>query len=404
MGRIESTLVDEGFGADLVAAAQAEWLDEYWKRTIPESRDRLYGAVLAPDGRVLSHSSRRLAGRRLEPGWDQVPLSELGAGTYAVRHEILGGAPAVDIAIPITFQGRLLGTYHTGLDRRWLEEQVAAARNRSLRGWLIVIGGILAVVLLSSLSLYRITRHTALLETALRLSDARRIGEVSQLVVGMAHEVRNPLNAIRLNLYTAERVIRGEAQLEADELNVMLSESVREIERIDDLVQQLLGYARLEPQQTETIDILAEVRTALSFLKNALDRDGQTAELIGPHEPLFVRMDRKRFRQVFLNLMNNAREASGAAGKIEVRVQSVGPFVELRLADDGPGVPAQLRERIFEPFYSTKALGAGLGLAVVRSLVEAAGGTIRYEPGERRPGSCFVVDLPRVEPPRGEAV
>lgn len=404
VGRVESQLVDEGFGTDLSAAAKAQWLKDYWKRTIPQSHERLYGAVLSPDGRILSHSDPQQVGKRLEPGWDREPMEAFGLGTYATQSAVLGGVSAIDIAIPITFRNQTVGMYHTGLDRRWLDEQVAIARSRTARGWLIVIGIILLVVLLSSLSLYRITRHTALLETALELSDARRIGEVSQLVVGMAHEVRNPLNAVRLNLFTAERVFRGDAHLESDELTNMLGESVREIERIDSLIQQLLGYARPEPQQVEVFDVVGEVRSALAFLKHVLDQAAIAVEIHPSGDPLFICMDRGRFRQVFLNLMNNAREAVGENGKITIRLAQAGDYVELSVSDNGPGVPGHLRERIFEPFFSTKDSGTGLGLAVVRNLVEIAGGVIRYDGQSSSHGSCFSVALPRVTPKSGEAI
>jgi signal transduction histidine kinase len=105
-------------------------------------------------------------------------------------------------------------------------------------------------------------------------------------------------------------------------------------------------------------------------------------------------MDGTRLRQVLLNLLNNAIEALGDGGLIEVGVRSVRGHVEITVADDGPGIAPQDRERVFVPFFSTKASGTGLGLALARKFVEEAGGTIVCEEGPLRGGCRFRVTLP----------
>ncbi len=395
VGRIEAQLLEEGFGPDLASASKSRWLREHWNRTIPTTPDCLYGAVVDRQGKVLSHSNPQFEGSPInltEPDPDWAPF---GPGiTEASGEKLSGGIRAVDISVPINFQAQQLGKFHTGIDKKWLDEQVTKSRQHAVHGWIAVIGAILAVVLLSSVSLYRITRHTARLETALDVADARRVSEVSQLIVGMAHEVRNPLNAVRLNLYAAERVFRGDTQLDADEVDGMLSESVREIERVDELFKQLLGYARVEPHQLENFNLSQEVQSALQFLRHSLDQAHVAANFSSPPEAIFVRMDRSQLRQILLNLVQNSCEAAGNGGRISLRILRTGDTAELSIFDTGPGVPAPLRDRIFDPFFTTKNTGTGMGLAVVRSLVEMAGGTIRCESDEQSGGCCFRLALP----------
>lgn len=395
VGRIESQLLEEGYGMDLASASKSRWLQDHWQRTIPTTPDCLYGAVLDTQGTILSHSDAQFAGKVIHPFPPAQSGDSYGPGSSeAAGSELSGGNRAIDISVPITFQNRPLGTFHTGVDGNWLDERIRRSRQDAVHGWIAVIGAILVVVFLSSVSLYRITRHTGRLEAALAVSDARRVSEVSQLIVGMAHEVRNPLNAVRLNLYTAERVFRGETQLESQEVQTMLGESVREIERVDELIQQLLGYARVEPHQQENFELAQEVSGALQFLRHTFDQAHVSAEFSGSDEPVFVRMDRSRLRQILLNLVKNACEAAGSGGRIFVKIARVNDRAELSIQDTGPGVAANLRERIFDPFFTTKDAGTGLGLAVVRSLVEMAGGTIRCESGTNQQGCCFRLVLP----------
>lgn len=394
VGRIEAQLLEEGFGTDLASALKARWLRNHWKQTVHNVPDRMYGAIVDLGGTVLSHSDPDQEQKTLSAAWSGTPLKKYGPGVVETSTpELSGGVRTIDVSVPILFQNQPVGVFHSGVDANWLDQRVAIARKPAMNGWFVVIGGILGVVLLSSVSLYRITRHTARLEAALDLSDARRLSEVSQLIVGVAHEVRNPLNAVRLNLYTAERVFRGETQLERDEIQVMLSESVREIERVDELIQQLLGYARVESHQPETIEFAQEVRNALQFLKHSLDQAQVRVNFDAPGGRIMVQMDRGRLRQILLNLIKNACEAAGSGGGIFVRIERVGEHAELTVRDTGPGVPAELRDRIFDPFFTTKDSGTGMGLAVVRSLVEVAGGTIHCD-AETKGGGCFRVMLP----------
>jgi two-component system, NtrC family, sensor histidine kinase HydH len=396
-GQIESQLMDMGKTSNLREASQAAWLRARWKRVFPLP-NRLYSAVVDSSGRVLAHSDSQREGETLSPQWQAAELVGLGPDVFETDSAALTGGPqAVDVAVPIQFNGQAIGTYHSGLNWQWLQDRIAEGRWRSLQRWAIVVGGILTVVLASSVLLYRITRRAAALENALAMAHARRVGELSQLIVGLAHEIRNPLNAVRLNLFTADRVFRGDASLEADEVAVMLGESVREIERVDELITLLLGYARPNPAKLENVDVQQELCAVLQFLKPSLQGNGIEVDLQHSEDALSVLATRGHIRQILLNLLANARDAvDRKCGKISLSLEKHGGLVELAITDNGLGIKPANRERVFQPFFTTKEGGTGMGLAVVRSLVEAAGGTIGYE--DIAGGGCrFVVRWPQAK-------
>ena len=117
-----------------------------------------------------------------------------------------------------------------------------------------------------------------------------------------------------------------------------------------------------------------------------------------PAEPFWVQIDRSRLRQVLLNLLNNSREAVGKGGRIEIDLTRAHGMLDLVVADNGPGVPEAQHQRIFEPFYSTKEVGIGLGLALVKKFVDESGGSIAYEPGRKRAEADLSSDCPRYLP------
>jgi signal transduction histidine kinase len=360
----------------------------------------LYAAVVDDSGLVVAHSHSQQQGRRLEPGWAGRAVSEAGAGVVETSSFALAfGTRALDIETPILLGGRQIGSYHSGLNAAALEARYAAVRRRALERWIIVIGGIIAVVLLASVSLYRITRRSAELSQELDAAESRRLAERHQLVVGLAHEIRNPLNAIRLNLHLIGRAFRPPGSLPPAELAEMVSESAAEVERLEALTEELLGYGRVDEPHDESSDLHQELSATLSFLRQSLAERRIRVGASLPPAPLRVRMPRARLRQVLLNLLNNAREAAGPDGRIELELRRGRGRLELLVSDSGPGVPLASRERIFEPFFSTRESGTGLGLALVRKYVEEGGGEVVVE-GAAGGGARFRVTLPDAGPPR----
>ncbi len=162
-------------------------------------------------------------------------------------------------------------------------------------------------------------------------------------------------------------------------------------------MRELLGYVRDEPLVREVVDLVAEVRETLAFYEPALLEDHIRLHADLPDEVISVRLNRQRLRQVLLNLLTNCREALGEKGQVWVKIQRHGELAQVSVADNGPGIPAPDRDRVFEPFYSTKSAGMGLGLTLVRNYVAQFGGDVHCISSHHK-GTCICLSIPLAEP------
>ena len=393
--QIESELLEQRDPLNLSSVSKAQWLRRYWSRNLTRQPGRLYAAVIGRDGLVIAHTHSDFEGRRLALEQDRTDEALMNTVVAELNHEILTvGRTAVDVSVPIYGGGEPLGNYHTGLDAAWLESRLSAEGFGRTRFWTILVIGMCALLLLSSVAVVRVTRHTAKLEYELDAAHARRISEMHELVLGIAHEIRNPLNAIRLNLHTIGQLFRDEAALDDVEIRSMLGEMTGEITRLENLMREMLGFVQTSADPPPPTDIGDEVQRSVSFFGPNLDRRGVQVHVDLGDEACLAAIDSRRMRQVLLNLLNNALEALPSGGKVEIGVRRRRGQVEITVADDGPGVRVDDRERVFVPFYSTKASGTGLGLALARKFIEEAGGTITCESRPDKPGCLFRIVLP----------
>ncbi|HRX83258.1 MAG TPA: ATP-binding protein, partial [Pirellulaceae bacterium] len=331
-------------------------------------------------GNVLLHSDSNRIGERLSRQWYDRLATEAGNLVVETRSNALtDGERALDIRVPIAFGDQEVGEYHAGFDMAWFESWSSARQGVVLSHRTLLFGAVLLIVMLATTSLYYIATHSVFLRRAVNTAQLERTAEISQLAAGLAHEIRNPLHAIRLNLHTFGRAQDSGSTLAPAEIKTMLDQSSREIERIDRLMQELVSFATPEVPRDELIDLKAELKGVVEFIDQELLRNNVRVKTELPPQPVFVRFDSGRLRQILLNLLHNAAYASPSQGQIIVAVAVRGPAVEIRITDNGSGVADADRERIFEPFFTTKSDGTGLGLALVKRFVDDADGEIVCE-------------------------
>ena len=222
-----------------------------------------------------------------------------------------------------------------------------------------------------------------------QLVRTERLAAIGQLAAGISHEIDNPVGII---LGYAELLLEDLPAGDPRREDVLAI--IDECRRCKRITGGLLGFARTSPPQQESFDLRGLVeQTLVSLRPQKLFRDIQVDfSANGPSLPLLG--DADQLRQVLINLLLNAAQAMGGQGRIWVRAEA-GEAVVLEVEDDGPGVDPELRERIFEPFFSTKnrGEGTGLGLSVCRKLIEAHGGTLVAAAGSRG-GALFRLTLP----------
>jgi two-component system, NtrC family, sensor kinase len=240
-------------------------------------------------------------------------------------------------------------------------------------------------------------REAQLREKQEALLRAEQLAAVGRISAQIAHEVRNPLSSIGLNAELLEETIssaRFDTQEQAKEARDVLLAMSREIDRLTEITEQYLRMARLPSPQLQPEDVNELLDNVLDFSREEMERSGVKLERSLDDSAPRALLDEGQLRQVFLNLLRNSREAMPEGGQLRVRSRVENGAVEVVFQDTGRGMTPDVKERIFEPFFSTKDGGTGLGLAVSQQIVQAHGGSIRCEssPGQ---GTTFVVRLPR---------
>jgi PAS domain S-box-containing protein len=220
-----------------------------------------------------------------------------------------------------------------------------------------------------------------------RLREQAALARVGQLAAVVAHEVKNPLAGLR----GATQIMLSRRPADDPDVAVM-REMIARIDALTSLIQDLLLFAKPRALRPEAIELRPLLLDAVASLHRDPAGEHVRAEIEGPEVALTG--DSELLRAAFLNLLLNAAQAMNGKGAIHVAVGAEQEWVRIDVRDEGPGIPAELRERVFEPFYTTKAHGGGLGLAIVRRTVDLHGGTIAVvSPPEG--GTVMTMRLPR---------
>lgn len=223
-----------------------------------------------------------------------------------------------------------------------------------------------------------------------------RLAAIGKMAAHVTHEIRNPLSSIGLNIELLEEEL-GANHVSAEAKN-LLGSITREVQRLEHLSEEYLRVARLPQPRMEADDLAAAVREIVAFAKPEMERAGLEIALAigdggdGENVPPAL-FDEGQIRQALLNVMRNAREAMPDGGRIDVSVQADGMSVVVLVNDRGCGISDEVHSRIFDPFFSTKGEGTGLGLTITRQIVEAHGGLVACEPREGG-GTSFRILLP----------
>lgn len=223
--------------------------------------------------------------------------------------------------------------------------------------------------------------------------ESERFNALTLLAAGVAHELGNPLNSLHIHLQLMERKIR---KLEGPQ-RASLEEEIRiardEIRRLDFIVTQFLRAVRPTIPQMHRDDVNSVVREAVSFLAGELDDRGILVELeLGEGLPAIL-LDRDQMKQAFYNVLKNAGQAMKGGGILRVRTAATEGVVLVSFEDNGGGISAEDLSKVFDPYFTTKSTGSGLGLMIVRRIVREHGGEVGLQSDEGR-GLTVTIRLP----------
>jgi two-component system sensor histidine kinase HydH len=343
-------------------------------------------ALLDRDLTVVAHSRPERVGQRESAAGLVEALTSGRTIARLVRRE--GREPVYEIVKPLFLAKDRPGILRIALstasmDRVWRRDRLVA----------VILG--LTILALGSLGMAAIfyTQHRHLAEMkALEAEMERRerLSALGNMAAAVAHEIRNPLNAVSMGLQR----LRGEFHPpEAEEYRALLDVVQGEVRRLNSIVEEFLSLARPLSLRPEPIGASALVDEVLLLCDGEARAAGITTDRdVSPDLPP-LQADRDRIKQVLLNLVLNAIQAMPEGGKLTLGASVSGGAFIVEVADTGGGIAPEVLPRLFEPYVTTKARGLGLGLAIARRIVEAHGGTIE---AANRPegGSRFRVTLP----------
>ncbi|HWB13456.1 MAG TPA: ATP-binding protein [Pirellulales bacterium] len=333
------------------------------------------------------------------PKRDEPPPLEEPYIRIQARQSLSLGAGEISVTVRDVFPSRVMiltepvGTRRPAVAATWLMYRLVDPRllNRQVQQYRassgLALGGLLlAMVLLAGLArnLKRQQGEQARLQNELRRSE--RLASLGKLLAGVAHEVRNPLAAIRSTVQLWQRLPEQARTPES------LDAVVRAVDRLNETVSQLLYFSRADATQREPVDVNGLLRETLELFaaQAAQQHVALRTDLSDDVGSLLVSPG--AMAQVFANLSTNALQSMPAGGELLVATQRDGHRAVIEFADTGPGIAPEVRAHLFEPFFTTRPNGTGLGLALCREIIVQHEGTI--ECLESAHGARFRIELP----------
>jgi signal transduction histidine kinase len=232
-------------------------------------------------------------------------------------------------------------------------------------------------------------RHKIEQERDLRkqLRHKERLAALGQVAAGVAHELRNPLATMRLRTQMSQRAVSDAAVQQSCTM------VLEEIDRLNGIAERLLYFSRPLSLQVERFDLASLLRNCVEEKKALVKAESIRFLFQAVNVPLMIQGDRSKLHQVFDNILSNTIDALGPAGKVELKVFDQEGCATVECRDDGHGIPEEIREKLFDPFFTTRPKGIGLGLSIAYEIVQAHAGTIEIGSSPIR-GTIITVRLP----------
>ncbi|HXO22593.1 MAG TPA: ATP-binding protein [Thermoanaerobaculia bacterium] len=387
----------ESQGKDLYRAIAVEHETQTYIDSVLRQREIVRDVQIRDKNDVLVYQARSKASVKAPQGAPppvrspELPAPDLGRlETRTVNRTFEYSVPSIQV--PIGDLGMLV----IGISEPELARRIEILRGELVRQ-AVVIGVITMALLLSAYAaVWLLLRRASRLET--QAAEAERLAYIGTLASGLAHEIRNPLNSLNLNMQMLEEEIVGPGSAPTGRRLLAITRS--EISRLERLVSDFLAYAKPRPLELEEMPAARLLERVLEVLAGEIRRRGVEVRIEDRSGGAWVKVDPAQINQLLLNLAQNALAATEETGRPPVLTflaYRQGTEVRLEVVDNGVGIPDGERRHIFDLFYSTRKGGTGLGLAIVDRIAKAHGGRVevRSTPGA---GTAVSVALPAAVP------
>jgi len=354
---------------------------------------------------VLDGWGATLGARGEQPASQEMTAreKELLAGTVAVTNQNvrLGEREHLMVMAPLTLEGRPAGIVRVGFERDRMDQILE--RNRHflfLSMGFIVLAGLFSLWFVFQNQ----KRHLARIEEMRkRLEQSERLSSLGQLAAGVAHEIRNPLNAISMASQRLQREYLPCEEDESQEFGRLTGVIRDEIRRLNIIIEDFLTFSRSRRLALREFSLTEVVQKLVRLMGEETSVRGIALSVKLEQDPLMVPMDVDKLQQALINLIKNAMESIVGAGSIDIVVeQQAGERAVIRISDTGSGLAPEEVAKIFDPDYTTKEKGLGLGLPIAHEIIRGHGGTIRVQSVVGR-GTTFEITLPIKPVQRGPA-
>jgi len=293
-----------------------------------------------------------------------------------------------DIKVPIGDYGLL----QIGISGGELSKRIEVLRRDLIRQTSLVAVLSMAMLLSAYVAVWLLLRRSERLE--LQAAEAERLAYIGTLASGLAHEIRNPLNSLNLNMQMLEEEIDEHGSVPTGKRLLSITRS--ELSRLERLVTDFLAYAKPRPLELEEMPAVRPLERVRELLAGEIQKRSAIVDVEDRSGGAWVKVDSGQMGQLLLNLAQNAFAAAEEAGRrpvLKLSAYRQGPAVCLELEDNGVGMSAEEQAKIFDLFYSTRKGGTGLGLAIVQRIAGAHGGRIAVRSTEGA-GTAVIVELP----------
>ena len=346
-----------------------------------------YVALLDNNRKILAHTDSRLVNQNDETPLTVTVKAELEPSGQVVEQS--NGNRRYDIVKAVTVNGAKLGLLKIGLSLKPME----AAWQRSLRSMIVFGLAVLAVGILGMATIFYMQQsHLEKIGSLeAEISRQERLSELGNLAATVAHEIRNPLNSVSMGLQRLKAEFTPTQ--DADDYARFLKLMQEEVHRLNSIVEQFLSLARPLQLNREEIAVAPYLNELAALITAEANSSRVNVDLKVPGDLPPLHADRNYLKQLLLNLVLNGIQAMPQGGTLSIAARAIKDRLELTVADQGAGIKPAVMKKIFEPYFTTKSNGSGLGLSIARRIAEAHGGAITVE-SEASRGSRFHVLLP----------
>lgn len=357
---------------------------------IGEGHGIIYMQIINNQNKLLSSVGQKA------PGFtDNLKMKNILAGKVKVTSTKFADDKnmILDFAAPLFLDKKIVGIMRIGLDRGSMDKILSESRqNIFLFSFFIVV-----VALVSMWLLYHDqNRHMAgVVEMERQLEKAERLSSLGQLAAGVAHEIRNPLNAISIAAQRLHRDFVPSDPQKANDFQNISGIIKDEIKRLNGIIEEFLTFSKSRRLDFCTFSVTGLLEKIVSLMKEEASARGIAIETTWKFEPAYISMDVNKLQQAFINLIKNAMESiTQEEGRILITVDKDGKnYIVVRIADTGCGMTEEEMNKIFNPEYTTKEKGVGLGIPLAFEIIRGHGGDIQVT-SRKDKGTTFDVILP----------